>query len=51
MCAKNCLEDAITVTDFLAEIDQDKCTHCGLCVENCPQKSIFSTSPALEAAA
>jgi len=51
ICAKNCPVDAITVTDFLAEIDPEKCTNCGLCVENCPQKSIFLTSPPIEAAA
>lgn len=43
ICAKNCPADAITVTDFLAEIDQEKCTQCGLCVEKCPQKTIVST--------
>jgi electron transport complex protein RnfB len=28
------------VTKFLAEIDQDKCTACGICVEKCPQNTI-----------
>ncbi|NIA03434.1 MAG: Fe-S cluster domain-containing protein [Nitrospirae bacterium] len=51
LCAKNCPENAITVTDFLAAIDQEKCTHCGLCVENYSQKSIVTTSLTLEATA
>lgn len=40
ICAKNCPEKAITVTDFLAEIDPEKCTACGICVEKCPMKTI-----------
>ena len=40
ICAKVCPEEAITVTKFLAEIDQDKCTACGICVEKCPQNTI-----------
>ena len=39
-CEKACPVEAIKVTDFLAEIDQEKCTACGACVEICPQKSI-----------
>ena len=31
---------AITVTNFLAHIDADKCTECGVCVEKCPRKII-----------
>lgn len=41
ICAKNCPTGAITVKDFIAHIDQDKCTHCGLCQEKCPKKVIF----------
>jgi electron transport complex protein RnfB len=40
ICEKNCPVQAITITDFLAEIDQDKCTVCGICVEKCPQHTI-----------
>ncbi len=40
ICAKNCPENAITVTDFLAEINPEKCTACGICVEKCPMKTI-----------
>jgi electron transport complex protein RnfB len=45
ICQKNCPADAITVTNFLAQIDQEKCTNCGLCIENCPQKSIVMRNP------
>ena len=31
---------AITVKDFLAEIDYSKCTNCGKCVEKCPRHII-----------
>ncbi len=40
ICEKACPEDAITVTKFLADIDQEKCTACGICVEKCPQNTI-----------
>ncbi len=40
LCVKACPEEAITVTKFLAEIDQEKCTGCGACVEKCPQGTI-----------
>lgn len=40
LCEKACPADAIHVTNFLAEIDQEKCTACGACVEKCPQKCI-----------
>lgn len=40
ICAKNCPEQAINVTDFLAEINPDNCTACGVCVEKCPMKTI-----------
>ncbi|MBP3603790.1 MAG: RnfABCDGE type electron transport complex subunit B [Lachnospiraceae bacterium] len=41
LCKKNCPEDAITVENFNATIDQDKCKGCGVCVEKCPRKSII----------
>ncbi len=40
ICMKNCPSDAITVKDFLAEIDPKKCTGCGICAEKCPKKVI-----------
>ena len=39
-CQKNCPEGAITVTNSVAHIDQDKCTGCGVCAEVCPKKII-----------
>lgn len=51
ICAKNCPEEAITVSDFLAEIDQEKCTTCGLCVENCPQNTIEMRAKVIAVAA
>ncbi|MBR2714978.1 MAG: RnfABCDGE type electron transport complex subunit B [Ruminococcus sp.] len=39
-CTKVCEEGAITVKDFCASIDPEKCTGCGACVENCPCKCI-----------
>lgn len=40
ICEKVCPVDAAKVTNLLAEIDQEKCTACGLCVEKCPQHTI-----------
>ncbi len=40
ICAKNCPGNAVTVTEFHAEIDQEKCVGCGVCAEKCPKKSI-----------
>lgn len=40
LCARNCSEEAITVTDNLAKIDYERCTGCGTCKEKCPVKVI-----------
>lgn len=40
ICAKNCPQQAVTVADFHASIDQEKCVGCGVCAEKCPKKSI-----------
>ena len=40
LCAKNCPEQAIALTQNLAEINPEKCTACGVCVEKCPMKTI-----------
>ena len=40
ICEKNCPVGAITVTDFVATIDQSKCTGCGICASKCPRKII-----------
>ena len=40
LCTKVCETGAITVTNFLAHIDADKCTNCGKCAEKCPRKII-----------
>ena len=34
LCKKNCPADAVTVVDFNAEIDYEKCEGCGACMEN-----------------
>ena len=39
-CQRECPAEAITVTDFLASIDPEKCTNCGHCAEICPRKII-----------
>ena len=41
LCVRNCPAGAVTVTDNLARIDQEKCTGCGVCAEKCPKKIII----------
>lgn len=41
ICVKNCPAQAVVVTDFHAQIDQEKCTGCGACAEKCPKKAIL----------
>lgn len=40
LCAKKCESGAITVENFLAQIDPEKCNACGKCIDACPQKII-----------
>ncbi|MDE7187656.1 MAG: 4Fe-4S binding protein, partial [Lachnospiraceae bacterium] len=40
LCKRNCPADAVTIEEFHATIDQDKCTGCGACKEKCPKKVI-----------
>lgn len=40
LCKKNCQAKAISVDDFLATIDYEKCEACGVCAEKCPKKAI-----------
>ncbi len=42
LCEKSCPSSAITVNNFLASIDYDKCTGCGVCVDKCPRHIIWS---------
>lgn len=40
ICEKNCEAGAIAVNHFLAHIDTDLCTNCGVCAQKCPRKII-----------
>lgn len=40
ICAKFCPQNAITVSDNLAHINQDLCSSCGTCASKCPAKVI-----------
>ncbi len=42
LCQKNCPSGAITVDNFVAKIDYDKCTGCDTCVDKCPRHIIWS---------
>lgn len=39
-CEKVCEAGAVTVNNFKATVDPQKCTGCGLCIEACPQGTI-----------
>lgn len=40
ICQKACEFDAVHVEGFLAKVDYDKCTQCGVCTQKCPTKAI-----------
>ena len=42
ICEKNCEVQAITIENFLAHINYEKCIDCGICAEKCPHKIIHS---------
>ncbi len=44
-CAKICPVDAIEIEDFLARIDPEICTNCGLCRTECPTNAILDFAP------
>ncbi|MBQ7541148.1 MAG: RnfABCDGE type electron transport complex subunit B [Clostridia bacterium] len=39
-CVKNCKVGAVSVINFCAKIDPEKCVSCGVCAEGCPVKCI-----------
>jgi len=40
LCVKNCPSKAIAITNFLAVMDYEKCTHAGACRQKCPTGTI-----------
>ena len=51
-CVKECRKfEAIEVVRNLAVIDDSKCRNCGLCVEVCPQGTIWNLRKARKAVA
>lgn len=40
LCMRQCEHGAITVTNNVASIDQEKCVGCGKCMAKCPTKAI-----------
>ena len=40
LCVKACENGAVSVSDFHASIDYEKCTSCGACKDKCPKKAI-----------
>ena len=41
-CQRECPNDAISIKDFLAQVDPSKCVQCGHCAEVCPRGIITS---------
>ena len=39
-CVEECLQEAITLEDDVAAIDEDRCIGCASCVEVCPVEAI-----------
>ncbi len=40
LCEKSCEHGSITIENFVARIDYNKCVGCGVCVTKCPRKII-----------
>ncbi|MDR2865537.1 MAG: monomeric [FeFe] hydrogenase [Spirochaetaceae bacterium] len=40
-CSMNCPKKAITITKNHADIDNDKCINCGICLQSCPYHAII----------
>lgn len=47
-CERACPSDAIHVVNGVAEIDPEKCTRCGACVNECPMHCIYNFFEGLE---
>ena len=42
LCVLVCQEDAMKITSsFIVEIDEDKCTSCGECLDYCPADALM----------
>ncbi len=46
MCADTCPQQAITIYNDLAVINQGLCTQCGTCAEICPVGATYEVAPA-----
>ena len=45
-CVQYCREKAIVIRNGVIVLDDDKCFHCGMCIESCPFQIIKSDPPA-----
>lgn len=50
LCKKNCEADAITIGNFVAHIDPEKCVGCMKCIDICPRHCIVSSDRPLRPA-
>lgn len=47
-CVKACEYGAVTVENFCAKVDYEKCVGCGKCHEACPVKCIDVIEPGVK---
>ena len=47
-CVKTCEYGAVTVENFCAKVDYEKCVGCGKCHEACPVKCIDVIEPGVK---
>ena len=45
LCAKNCPQQAISLSAGHVEIDQSRCNQCRICVGVCPRRAIVEMVP------
>ena len=47
ICIVDCPADAISISDWVAIVDQEQCVNCGACIKVCPQNAVMEINEKL----